>query len=112
MRHPKTQARYSTQLILEDKTLIRINLKGAADFSSDCKNVCYVEEDGNYYVYVCGVDARNLDTVYTFTVNGINVSISVMGVASIVANTEGYSEDFVNLMKALYLYNVAADAFV
>ncbi len=100
----------SIQLILENTTLIRINLTGPAEFSTDCKNVCYVEEDGKYYVYVCAIDAKNLDTVYTFSVNGINVSISVTGVAKIVASSDAYSESFVNLMKAIYLYSAATNA--
>ncbi|MBR2466741.1 MAG: hypothetical protein IKB38_07440 [Clostridia bacterium] len=100
----------SIQLILENTTLIRINLTGPCEFSTDCKNVCYVEEDGKYYVYVCAIDAKNLDTVYTFYVNGIKVSISVTGVAKVVTSSNAYSESFVNLMKAIYLYSAAANA--
>lgn len=100
----------SIQLILENTTLIRINLTGPAEFSTDCENVCYVEEDGKYYVYVCAIDAKNLDTVYTFYVNGITVAISATGVAKLVASSDDYSESFVNLMKAIYLYSAAANA--
>ena len=68
------------------------------------------EKDGEYYVDINGITAADLDKVYTFTVNGVDVSINVLGVASIVANDASYGESFINLMKALYLYSNACEA--
>ena len=100
----------NVNLILNNATKIRIQLKGAATVTSNFDNVTYVEKDGKYFIDILGIDAKNLDTVYELDVNGINVKISVLGVASVVANNAESSADFINLMKALYLYSSACEA--
>jgi hypothetical protein len=101
----------SIQLVLDNATKIRINLNSAATVESEYANVKYVEIDGRYYIDICDIDAKNLDTVYTLTVNGIAIEINVVGVASIVAGAPNiYGTDFANLMKAIYLYSEAANA--
>lgn len=100
----------NVNLILNNATKIRIQLKGAATVTSNFDNVTYVENDGKYFIDILGIDAKNLDTVYELDVNGINVKISVLGVASVVANNAESSADFINLMKALYLYSSACEA--
>ncbi|MBR2467237.1 MAG: hypothetical protein IKB38_09970 [Clostridia bacterium] len=98
-------------LILNNATKIRLNLTGAAEVTSSYGGVQYVEKDGKFYIDIWNIDAKNLDTVYELTVNGINVKVSVLGIASIVANDEAtYGTDFANLMKALYLYSAACEA--
>lgn len=99
------------QLVLNNATKIRLNLTGEAIVTSSFEGVKYVEKDGKFYIDICNIDAKNLDTVYELTVNGINVKVSVLGIASIVANDEAnYGTDFVNLMKALCLYSAACEA--
>ncbi len=99
------------QLILNNATKIRLNLTGEAVVTSSYDGVQYVEADGKFYIDIWNIDAKNLDTVYELTVNGTNVKVSVLGIASIVANDVAtYGTDFVNLMKALYLYSAACEA--
>ncbi len=98
------------RLILDSATKIRINLSAAALVESDNANVKYIAEGNKFYIDICDIDAKNLKTVYTFTVDGKEVKINVLGVAAaVVANAELYGDDFVNLMKALYLYSKACD---
>ncbi len=102
------------KLILNDATTIRIMLNSAADVAGG-ENIEYVAntEANVYYVDITGIDAANLATPYSFTVDGTDVEVSVLGVAGIVANDEEkYGADFANLMKALYLYSVACEALV
>lgn len=101
----------SMQLVLDNATKIRINLKAAATVTSEYGNVKYVESDGKYYIDICDIDARNLDTVYTLSVDGIEIAINVLGIARIVATSPAtYGENYANLMKAIYLYSLAADS--
>ena len=106
----------SAQLVLDDATKIKINLLGTAD-TVECTvdGVKYANiEIADKFIYICGIDAKNLDTPFTLTVDGVGMQVSVRGLAALVANdkTGEYGEDFVNLMKALYLYSVASEALV
>ena len=89
---------------------IRIKLAAEAVVESELNNVVYVKSGNNYFIDIYGIDAKNLDTDYTLTVNGATVTISAVGAASVVTGSGAYSADFVNLMKALYLYSEAVNA--
>ena len=96
--------------VLNDATKIRLNLLGPAVVTSDYINVKHVETEDGCYIDICNIDAKNLDTVYELTVNGIGVKVSVLGIASLVSNNAAtYGNDFANLMKALYLYSKASE---
>ncbi len=101
----------NVKLVLNNATKIRIYLNDAAVVTSENADVVYVENDGEYYIDICGIDAKNLDTVYELKIDtDYTVKISVLGVASVVAgDSDTYGNDFVNLMKALYLYSVACE---
>ena len=100
----------SIQLVLDNTTKIRINLAAEAVVETELNNVVYVKSGNNYFIDIYGIDAKNLDTDYTLTVNGATVTISAVGAASVVTGSDAYSADFVNLMKALYLYSKAVNA--
>lgn len=99
------------QLVLDNATKVRVYLNKAATVTSESANVRYVDKDGEYYVEISNIDAKNLDTVYTFTVNGnVTVEISALGVAKhVVAKSD--DDNLKNLMKALSLYSAAVEAY-
>ncbi len=106
-------------LVLDSATKIKIELlentyEGGFD-NNGKENIAIV----GGYIEISGIDAKNLDTNYTFTVDGAQISVSAVGVAAMVVNdTNGadgisiYDADFVNLMKALYEYSTACKALV
>ena len=73
------------------------------------------ENDGEYYVLIDGVNPAGLDEEVTLTItdgdNASTVSLSVLSCADAILRATGMSGTLVDLAKAIYLYNVAADAY-
>ena len=72
------------------------------------------EKDGNYYILTLnGIEAKNLNKAYAFSVsdgkNTLTVNYSALTYAA--TTLSGSNPDLVNVMKAMYKYNVAADAY-
>ncbi len=103
----------TVQLVLDNATKIRVHLnvesKDEVTLTNASDNVLLVEKDGAVYIDIYNIDAKNLNTAYTFTVNNVKVEISVLGVAKSVVSRESSDADLVNLMKALWLYSQAAE---
>ncbi len=96
------------QLDLDNQTTIRIYIEGEAIDEIGGTDAAQVTKCSGY-IEICGIDAKNLNKAYTFTVNGVSVAISATGVAQYVVNTST-NQDAVNLMKALYLFSEAVKA--
>ena len=65
-----------------------------------------------YYVEVEDIAAQNLDQTYDISIGDYTVRISPLGyVYSVLYNASSYSTSLLNAVKAMYLYNVAADAY-
>ena len=69
------------------------------------------KRDGLYYVDITGISAQRLDETVTVTVNGTDIQYSVMGYCYNVLMDEGADENLKKVVKALILYNRAADAY-
>ncbi len=104
-----------TSLILESGTKIRVyflysgeNIDEVA-FAINGEPVTPVYKNGEYYIEVTDVKSNELDDMFTFTADGLTVKY---GVLTYVANklTNG-TETTQTLVKALYAYSQAAEAY-
>ncbi len=102
-------------LILETTTALRIY------FSSDNVPVCYVDGKevratadekiaGQYYLEIKNISAKDLDETHVFGIGGFTVRCSAFSyVYAVLAGN--YDENLQNVVKALYLYNAAANGY-
>ena len=110
----------SVSLLLESTTTIRFyfNLDGskpidAYTFYVDGVEEVPVESNGQYYVEKVNVAAKDLDEMVTVTVGGLTArycGLSYVRQVAVLYPTY-YSEALVNVAKALYAYNQAANAY-
>ncbi len=99
----------NVQLVLDNATKIRIFINAEEIDISGTDAAKVSKCDG--FIEIENIDAANLDTPYTFTVNeSVTVTISATGAAAYVVNSGAFGESAVNLMKALYLYAVSVNA--
>lgn len=107
----------STSLLLQSETKIRIYFtladgKSIADytFTVDGKEVTPVASGSEYYIEKTNVAAKDLDTFYSFQLGGLTLNYCAL---SYVNQVQKYSTDanLLNLVKALYTYNQAANAY-
>ena len=68
-----------------------------------------VGDDTAYYVEITDIAANKLDTEYAIVIGGVTVNCSALSFVETVLTTDGADVATVNLVKALYLYNVAAN---
>ena len=80
-----------------------------ADDSFNANNFNGVKS-GRYYVEKVDIPAAQLDTLQTFTVGDVTFNYSVLDYAMAVLNGNA-NQNAKNLVKALYLYNQAANAY-
>ncbi len=105
-------------LILDSDTTLMVYFKSKNDlsgykFTIDGKEV-EAEKDGTYYILTLdGIEAKNLDKAYDFAVSNGKNTLSVKYSALTYADStiSQKNTDLINLMKAMYKYNVAADAY-
>jgi hypothetical protein len=72
------------------------------------------EKDGDYYILTLdGIEAKNLDKTYAFSVsdgkNKLTANYSALSYAQ--STIAGKNESLINLMKAMYKYNAAANVY-
>lgn len=103
-----TSALGSVYLVLDSYNKIRIEFTSEATpvvTSTDAIVELSSRGEGVYWADITGIQARNLNTVYTVNIGDATVSISLLAAAKLVADApEVYGADFANLAKALYNY--------
>ena len=101
---------YGSSLLLESNTTVRHYFK-------DAKGTAVIAygfsgyKDGYYYTDITDISAANLGTPQTTTIGDWSISYSPMSYAYDVLNSDTASDNLKNLVKALYLYNQAAEAY-
>ena len=108
---------YSASLLLNSETTLRLFFNGKISATHNGKNLDVKQRSGLYYVDIVGIAARELDDDVTITINdgteSANIVFSPMSYCQIVEqDTSGaYDTEMKNLVRALYLYNKAADEY-
>ena len=110
---------YSASLLLESETRIRFyfRLTGSKSiddytFTVDGKAVTPTRDaDGTYYVDKANVAAKDLDTACVASVGGLSVTYYGLSYARSTLSWSGSTEALVNIAKALYVYNQAANSY-
>ena len=127
-RYTKTQTEQpgvsfaALTLVLESETTLKLYFKlnegviGDYSFTLDGKAVTPTYSKGYYVVEIKDIAAKNLDKVYTVKVSDssgviLTVNSCALSYACQVMNLEGQSEKLLQVVKALYLYNQAANAY-
>ncbi len=112
------------RLIADSLTTIKVKYQvteGSIDdftFTCDGTELTPVKQGDFYYVYIRDISPDNIDKMYNIVVTDKNgnsrtlVYSALTYAKSIIEDTTGkYPESLVNMMKALYYYNKAADAY-
>lgn len=112
------------RLIADSLTTIKVKYQvteGSIDdftFTCDGTELTPVKQGDFYYVYIRDISPNNIDKMYNIVVTDKNgnsrtlVYSALTYAKSIIEDTTGkYPESLVNMMKALYYYNKAADAY-
>ena len=104
-------------LILKTETALRLYFKsdniGNYTFKLDGTGVTLnkIEEEGLYYVEIANISAKDLDTKHTLIINDnceLTFNALSYAYATVKADT---NENICNVVKALYKYNDAANAY-
>ena len=109
-------------LVLESETVLRfyftVDSGDASDytFKLNGKAVNAQKNDKGWYVEVTNIAAKNLDKVNTLVISGAEgtiVTVKACALSYVYAVLNGASDDakLINVVKGLYLYNKAADAY-
>ena len=103
-------------LLLESDVAIRVYfmLDEGADisdytFAINGEEVAVRKNSGGYYVQTAPIPAKNLDDMFEFTVDGLTISYG--GLSYVKTMLESEKEEDVYMVKALFAYNAAADAY-
>lgn len=113
---------YGTSLLLQSETVMRIYFTldegeiGDYTFKLGSKKVTPVQSDGKWYVEIANISAKDLDKTYTLTVSSaegkiVTVKASALSYAYTVLNGGSDEASLIDLVKGLYLYNQAANAY-
>ena len=100
-------------LILKGDTAIRIYFT-ATDISLLSGTVykkANSDDENTYYVEITNIKAFNLDATYKATIGTQTVSVSVMSAAYAVLSSDTASLAYKNLVKTIYAYSLAANAY-
>ena len=109
-----------SSMILESNTTLRLFFKVTGDiqnitFTYGDQTLTPKVRDGNYYVDIPGICASDLDKDYTvnFTegTNAGSVTYNPMTYCYTILKTSGYAETLKDLVKSIWLYNQAANAY-
>ncbi len=108
----------SASLLLRAETTIRYYFQLTGDrpiesytFLVDGRETQPVKSGGYYYVDKPNISARNLDEMYTVTVGGLSATYGALSYVRLVASDPKADPALLNVAKALYLYNQAADLY-
>ena len=101
-------------LLLESTVTIRLYMSGNVGgtvFKTDGETATVMPvTDGSYYIEKTNIAAKDLDKGYVFSAGSdFRLTISVFGYVNKAMGTEG--DNFDNLLRALYNYGVAANAY-
>ena len=108
---------YGISLIVEDKTTIRFFFKVKGEmpkvFKADGKDVEVVADqmEGFYYIDLVDIDAKDLDKDFEFQVGNCKVQCCALTYGLSVLGDSESDNKTVNLVKALYAYNQAANDY-
>ena len=112
---------YGSSLLLQENTVIRhyFTVTGSISqytFKVDGKKVTPVKKGSYYYIEIKDVSAKDLDKSFHVEVStkteGVVVSLDYSAMSYIYKQlATGESGTLIDLMKALVLYNQAADAY-
>ena len=69
------------------------------------------DNENTYYVEITNIKAFNLDATYKATIGTQTVSVSVMSAAYAVLSSDTASLAYKNLVKTIYAYSLAANAY-
>lgn len=104
-------------LILNTRTAFRLYFKtdniGAYTFSLDGNELkpSYIADEDLYYIELADIHAKELDTGHTLSINNeCDISFCALSYAYSVLKADS-DTNIVNVCKALYLYNEAANAY-
>jgi len=104
-------------LILNTRTAFRLYFKSDSidsySFVLDGNEVkpSYIADENLYYIELPDIHAKELDTMHTLTINGeCDISFSALSYAYAVIKADS-DTNIVNVCKALYMYNEAANAY-
>lgn len=100
---------YGSSLLLESNTTMRHYFK-AVD-GTDVSEYGFIEKDGYYYKEISDISAGKLGTAQNIAVGDYTISYSPMSYAYSVLNNDSTDESLKDLVKALYLYKQAAEAY-
>lgn len=101
-------------LLLESTVTIRLYMSGnvgGTAFKTDGETATVMPvTDGSYYIEKTNIAAKDLDKGYVFSAGSdFRLTISVFGYVNKAMGTDG--DNFDNLLRALYNYGVAANAY-
>lgn len=113
-----------SNLVLESETTLKVYFEPETDITLDKltfkvgENEVTAMVSGNYYVIaITNIEAEALDTIYAVAVSDgtttgtFQCSVFAYCYSVLKDMTGSFSEELKNTVKALYLYNVAADAY-
>ena len=101
---------YGSSLLLESETTVRHYFKVAE--GTDLTGYDLIEKDGYYYTEDRNIPAGSLGVTRTGTVGGCGIAYSPMCYARAVLGSDSANQNLKTLMKALYLYDAAAQAYL
>ena len=108
---------YSVSLLLDTETIIRVYYTLADNNPEDYtflingQKATPVAKDGLYYVEIRGIGAHRLNEVQTFQVGGLSLRYSALSYVNVVLRYPNDSK-LVDVVKALYAYSMAAEAYI
>jgi hypothetical protein len=101
---------YTTSVIFLDGNTLRHYFENKDELDGFAPDADGVQDKWFYYVEKENIVAKDLDTLYTFTIGGESFKYSVLDYAAAILDSH-MGENAENLAKALYLYNQAANAY-
>ena len=101
---------YGSSLLLESNTTMRHYFKVAE--GTDVSALSFSGSKGNYYyIDIPNISAEKLGTIQNVTIGNCTISYSPMSYAYAVLSSKNTSESLKSLVKSLYLYEQAAEAY-
>ena len=101
---------YGSSLLLESNTTMRHYFKVAE--GTDVSALSFSGSKGNYYyIDIPNISAEKLGTIQNVAIGNCTISYSPMSYAYAVLSSKNTSESLKNLVKSLYLYERAAEAY-
>lgn len=101
---------YGSTLLLESETTIRHYFKVAEGTEDSAYGM--TKKGGYYYIQCSDIPAGSLGTAHDISVGEYTISYSPLSYAYAALNSDSTSDNLKNLVKALYLYNNAAIAYM